>query len=56
MAKRGEYGEVICGRCGSTKMEFERSEKRGSSGTVERTYYKCLDCNQVDYVDSSAGK
>lgn len=55
MAKRGAHGEPICGHCGSTKMEFVRSEIRGSGGTVERTYYKCLDCNQTDYVDSSTG-
>jgi RNase P subunit RPR2 len=53
MAKKGSYGEYICGHCGATDMRVERIEKKGSgSGQFDRLILICNKCGQQDFYDS----
>lgn len=49
MAKKGEYGEYICERCGSTNMTPIRYVDKGS---VERVVLQCHGCGGEDTYDS----
>lgn len=51
MAKRGEYGEYICGHCGATNMTPVRYVDKG--GGTERIILKCNSCGNEDYYDST---
>jgi hypothetical protein len=51
MAKKGSYGEYICGHCGATSMRVVREVNKGY-GTI-RMILICNKCENEDYYDST---